>query len=156
VSSRADSEKSQIHGTTGSGNVLPISALTQENSTSLLFTRQGRENFATTVDPSDGQVKVTHPRMVLTSFTYDAGKPRQLPLLCGLTDVVAQTGFLLTADFSNTVNIMIGGPNVSATNGIPMVAGQSMFLDIVRLSKIYAIAQADHSGGVANIFWLDM
>jgi len=31
-----------------------------------------------------------------------------------------------------------------------------MFLDIVRLSKIYAIAQADHSGGVANIFWLDM
>tara|TARA_Y100000004_G_scaffold190152_1_gene246854 strand:- start:1715 stop:2080 length:366 start_codon:yes stop_codon:yes gene_type:complete len=121
-----------------------------------LFTRQGRENFATTVDPSDGQVKVTHPRMVLTNFTYDAGKPKQLPLLCGLTDVVAQTGFLLTADFSNTVNIMIGGPNVSATNGIPMVAGQSMFLDIVRLSKIYAIAQADHTAGVANLFWLDM
>ena len=156
MSSRADSEKSQIHGTTGSGNVLPVTAITQEQSTSLLFTRQGRENFATTVDPSDGQVKVTHPRMVLTSFTYNATKPKQLPLLCGLTDVVAQTGFLLTADFSNTVNIMIGGPNVSATNGMPMVAGQSMFLDIVRLSKIYAIAQADHSGGVANIFWLDM
>ncbi len=134
--------------------MLPVSALTQETSTSLLVTRQGRENFATVV--VDGIVKVTHPRMVLTSFDYDATKPKQLPLLCGLTDVVAQTGFLLTADFSNTVNIMIGGPNVSATNGIPMVAGQSMFLDIVRLSKIYAIAQADHSGGIANIFWLDM
>ncbi len=156
MSSGADSEKSQIHGTTGSGNVLPVTAITQEQSTSLLFTRQGRENFATTVDPSDGQVKVTHPRMALTSFAYSATKPKQLPLLCGLTDVVAQTGFLLTADFSNTVNIMIGGPNVSATNGMPMVAGQSMFLDIVRLSKIYAISQVDHTGETANLFWLDM
>ena len=156
MSSGADSQKSQIHGTTGSGNVLPVTAITQEQSTSLLFTRQGRENFATTVDPSDGQVKVTHPRMALTSFAYNATKPKQLPLLCGLTDVVAQTGFLLTADFSNTVNIMIGGPNVSATNGMPMVAGQSMFLDIVRLSKIYAISQVDHTGETANLFWLDM
>ena len=142
-------DKSQLHGTTGSGNILPISALTQENATSLLFTRQGREDFASSTHP---RIRLTHD-VAGSTVSYQA---RQLPLLCGLEDVVAQTGFLITADSSNTITIMIGGSSVSATNGIPMVAGQSMFLDIVRLSKIYAIAQADHSGGTANIFWLDM
>lgn len=142
-------DKSQLHGTTGSGNVLPISALTQENSTSLLFTRQGREDFASS----------THPRIRLThdvdgnTISYQA---RQLPLLCGLEDVVAQTGFLITADSSNTITIMIGSKNVSATNGIPLVAGQSIFIDIVRFSKFYAMGATDHTGETANLFWLDM
>ena len=144
-----DSDKSQVHGTTGSGNILPISAITQESATSLLFTRQGREDFAAT----------SHPRMRLThnaegsTVSYQA---RQLPLLCGLEDVVAQTGFLLTADSSNTVTIMVGGQTVSTSDGIPLVAGQSIMIDIVRLSKIYAIAAADPSGGTCNLFWLDM
>ncbi len=81
---------------------------------------------------------------------------KQLPLLCGLNDVVAQTGFLLTADSSNTVTVMIGGSSVSSTDGIPLVAGQSIMIDIVRLSKIYAIASTDPSGGTCNLFWLDM
>ena len=142
-------DKSQLHGTTGSGNVLPISALTQENSTSLLFTRQGREDFASS----------THPRIRLThdvdgnTVSYQA---RQLPLLCGLEDVVAQTGFLITADSSNTITIMIGSKNVSATNGIPLVAGQSIFIDIVRFSKFYAMGAVSHTGETANLFWLDM
>ncbi len=137
-----DSEKVQMHGTTGSGNVLPISAITQETSTSMLFTRQGREDFAS----------ATHPRMQVPSHTV----AKQLPLLCGLNDVVAQTGFLLTADSSNTVTVMIGGSSVSSTDGIPLVAGQSIMIDIVRLSKIYAIASTDPSGGTCNLFWLDM
>jgi hypothetical protein len=137
-----DADKSQVHGTTGSGNVLPISAITQESATSLLFTRQGREDFAS----------ASHPRMAVPSHTI----AKQLPLLCGLQDVVAQTGFLLTADSSNTVTVMIGGKTVSATDGIPLVAGQSIMIDIVRLSKIYAIAVADPSSGTCNLFWLDM
>ena len=138
----SDSEKVQMHGTTGSGNILPISAITQETSTSMLFTRQGREDFAST----------THPRMQVPSHTV----AKQLPLLCGLNDVVAQTGFLLTADSSNTVTVMIGGSSVSSTDGLPLVAGQSLMIDIVRLSKIYAIAAADPSSGTCNLFWLDM
>ena len=137
-----DSEKGQMHGTTGSGNILPISAITQETSTSMLFTRQGREDFASS----------THPRMQVPSHTV----AKQLPLLCGLNDVVAQTGFLITADSSNTVTVMIGGSSVSATDGIPLVAGQSIMIDIVRLSKIYAIAATDPSSGTCNLFWLDM
>lgn len=137
-----DSDKSQVHGTTGSGNILPISAITQESATSLLFTRQGREDFAAS----------SHPRMTVPSHTIG----KQLPLLCGLQDVVAQTGFLITADSSNTVTVMIGGKTVSATDGVPLVAGQSIMIDIVRLSKIYAIAAADPSGGTCNLFWLDM
>ena len=137
-----DSVNSQIHGTTGSGNILPISAITQETSTSLLFTRQGREDFAS----------ATHPRMVVPSHTV----AKQLPLLCGLEDVVAQTGFLISADSSNTVTVMIGGQTVSATDGLPLVAGQSLMLDIVRMSKIYAIAVTDPSGGACNLFWIDM
>lgn len=131
-----------MHGTTGSGNILPISAITQETSTSMLFTRQGREDFAS----------ATHPRMQVPSHTV----AKQLPLLCGLNDVVAQTGFLLTADSSNTVTVMIGGSSVSSTDGLPLVAGQSLMIDIVRLSKIYAIAAADPSSGTCNLFWLDM
>lgn len=138
----SDSEKVQMHGTTGSGNVLPISAITQETSTSMLFTRQGREDFAST----------THPRMQVPSHTV----AKQLPLLCGLNDVVAQTGFLLTADSSNTITVMIGGKTVSTTDGLPLVAGQSLMIDIVRLSKIYAIAATDPSSGTCNLFWLDM
>lgn len=138
----SDSEKVQMHGTTGSGNILPISAITQETSTSMLFTRQGREDFAS----------ATHPRMQVPSHTV----AKQLPLLCGLNDVVAQTGFLLTADSSNTVTVMIGGSSVSSTDGLPLVAGQSLMIDIVRLSKIYAIAAADPSSGTCNLFWLDM
>ena len=34
--------------------------------------------------------------------------------------------------------------------------GQSIMIDIVRLSKIYAIAASDPSGGTCNLFWLDM
>jgi hypothetical protein len=149
VASSNQVDKSQLHGTTGSGNVLPISALTQENSTSLLFTRQGREDFASS----------THPRIRLThdvdgnTISYQA---RQLPLLCGLEDVVAQTGFLITADSSNTITVMIGGKSVSATNGIPLVAGQSIFIDIVRFSKFYAMGAVSHTGETANLFWLDM
>ncbi len=131
-----------MYGTTGSGNILPISAITQETSTSMLFTRQGREDFAS----------ATHPRMQVPSHTV----AKQLPLLCELSDVVAQTGFLLTADSSNTVTVMIGGSSVSSTDGIPLVAGQSIMIDIVRLSKIYAIAAADPSSGTCNLFWLDM
>ena len=131
-----------MHGTTGSGNILPISAITQETSTSMLFTRQGREDFAS----------ATHPRMQVPSHTV----AKQLPLLCGLNDVVAQTGFLLTADSSNTVTVMIGGSSVSSTDGLPLVAGQSLMIDIVRLSKIYAIAATDPSSGTCNLFWLDM
>ena len=142
MASGEQADKSQVHGTTGSGNVLPISAITQETSTSLLFTRQGREDFASP----------THPKMTVPSHTV----AKQLPLLCGLDDVVAQTGFLLTADSSNTVTVMLGGSSVSATNGLPLVAGQSMMIDIVRLSKIYAIAAADPSSGTCNLFWLDM
>ena len=138
----SDSEKVQMHGTTGSGNVLPISAITQETSTSMLFTRQGREDFASS----------THPRMQVPSHTV----AKQLPLLCGLNDVVAQTGFLLTADSSNTITVMIGGKTVSTTDGLPLVAGQSLMIDIVRLSKIYAIAATDPSSGTCNLFWLDM
>ena len=137
-----DSVNSQIHGTTGSGNILPISAITQETATSLLFTRQGREDFAS----------ATHPRMAVPSHTI----AKQLPLLCGLQDVVAQTGFLLTADSSNSVTVMIGGKSVSSTDGIPLVAGQSLMLDIVRMSRIYAIAASDPSGETCNLFWLDM
>jgi hypothetical protein len=81
---------------------------------------------------------------------------KQLPLLCGLNDVVAQTGFLLTADSSNTITVMIGGKTVSTTDGLPLVAGQSLMIDIVRLSKIYAIAATDPSSGTCNLFWLDM
>ncbi len=142
MANTGQADKSQIHGTTGSGNVLPISALTQEASTSLLFTRQGKEDWAA----------ATHPRMTVPSHTL----AKQLPLLCGLDDVVAQTGFLITADSSNTVTTMIGGKTVSATDGIPLVAGQSLFIDIVRLSKIYAIAASNPSGGICNLFWLDM
>ena len=69
---------------------------------------------------------------------------------------MAQTGFLITADSSNTVTVMIGGKTVSATDGVPLVAGQSIMIDIVRLSKIYAIAATDPSGETANLFWLDM
>ena len=138
----SDSEKVQMYGTTGSGNILPISAITQETSTSMLFTRQGREDFAS----------ATHPRMQVPSHTV----AKQLPLLCGLSDVVAQTGFILTADFSNTVTVMIGGSSVSSTDGIPLVAGQSIMIDIVRLSKIYAIAATDPTGETCNLFWLDM
>jgi len=83
VAQGGNSERSQVHGTTGSGNILPISAITQEDSTSLLFTN-------------------------------------------------------------------------SATDGVPLVAGQSIMIDIVRLSKIYAIAATDPSGGTCNLFWLDM
>jgi hypothetical protein len=142
VAGSSDSEKVQMHGTTGSGNILPISAITQETSTSMLFTRQGREDFAST----------THPRMQVPSHTV----AKQLPLLCGLNDVVAQTGFLLTADSSNTITVMIGGKTVSTTDGLPLVAGQSLMIDIVRLSKIYAIAATDPSSGTCNLFWLDM
>ena len=142
MASGEQTDKSQVHGTTGSGNVLPISAITQETSTSLLFTRQGREDFASP----------THPKMTVPSHTV----AKQLPLLCGLDDVVAQTGFLLTADSSNTVTVMLGGSSVSATNGLPLVAGQSMMIDIVRLSKIYAIALTNPSGGVCNLYWIDM
>jgi len=142
VAGSSDSEKVQMYGTTGSGNILPISAITQETSTSMLFTRQGREDFAS----------ATHPRMQVPSHTV----AKQLPLLCGLSDVVAQTGFILTADFSNTVTVMIGGSSVSSTDGIPLVAGQSIMIDIVRLSKIYAIAATDPTGETCNLFWLDM
>ncbi len=142
VAGNNDTDKVQIHGTTGSGNVRAISALTQENNTSLLFTRQGREDFAS----------ATHPRMTVPSHQV----AKQLPLLCGLEDVVAQTGFLITADSSNTVNIMLGTSSVSATDGIPLVAGQSIFIDIVRLSKIYAIAQTDPTSETCRMFWLDM
>ncbi len=142
VAGNNDTDKVQIHGTTGSGNVRAISALTQENNTSLLFTRQGREDFAS----------ATHPRMQVPSHTI----AKQLPLLCGLQDVVAQTGFLITADSSNTVTVMIGGNSVSSTDGIPLVAGQSIFIDIVRLSKIYAIAATDPTSETCNLFWLDM
>jgi len=137
-----DSDKSQVHGTTGSGNILPISAITQESATSLLFTRQGREDFAA----------ASHPKMIVPSHTI----AKQLPLLCGLQDVVAQTGFLITADSSNTVTVMIGGQTVGANDGVPLVAGQSIMIDIVRLSKIYAIAATDPSAGTCNLFWLDM
>ena len=88
-----------------------------------------------------------------STVSYQA---RQLPILCGLEDVVAQTGFLITADSSNTITIMIGGSSVSATNGIPLVAGQSIFIDIVRLSKLYAMGASSHTGETANLFWLDM
>ena len=121
----AGSKDDVIHGVTGSGRPLPISGIAQETETALLTTGMGRADFAST----------THPRMTVSS--HSASKP--LSVLAALDEVVARKGFLITADSSNSVNVMIGGKSVSSTNGMPLHPGQSLMIDITSLSKLYAI-----------------
>ncbi len=69
-------------------------------------------------------------------------------------DVSAKRGFLFKADASNTGTVFFGGSSVNAAggseNGIPLSAGESMFIEITRLSALWV----DASTGTQKIYWL--
>lgn len=69
-------------------------------------------------------------------------------------DVAAKRGFLFKADATNTGTIFFGGTSVNAgagtENGIPLSAGESMFIEITRLSALWV----DASTGTQKLNWL--
>lgn len=64
------------------------------------------------------------------------------------TDVTVSRGFQFKAAAGNSGTIVIGGSSVSynasaaSINGMPLVAGDTIFLEVTQLSSIYADASA--------------
>ena len=144
----ADVTESRITGKLGSGSFIPVNAVSQESGTSLSVMQAGRDDWSSR---SQG-----HPAINVTSHT----QAREASVYAGLeSDVQAQHGFLFTTSTTNTVNIFIGGEHCSASdsgNGMLLLPGQGIMIDITRLSNVYLCAETDPAGGTARIYWLDM
>jgi hypothetical protein len=71
-------------------------------------------------------------------------------------DLVCTRGIQLKASTSNSAIISIGGSDVVASatpdniNGIPLAAGDSIFLEVIHLSSIYAVA----ASGTQYLHWI--
>ena len=68
----------------------------------------------------------------------------------------AQSGVMLRADKANTDIVYIGTSTVTAgtvdaTDGFPLSAGDIMFIPVVDVSLIFAIA----ASGTQRVFWME-
>lgn len=151
-----------MFGQRGSGTIVPISAIEQDDkSFSIQVTQKGRENF------SEDVMSVGHKRMQITKYIGGGmanGVPHKMTEFLSGVNVISQSGFIFKTAGNNTVNIYIGGSpmkenygNLATTpQGIPLTPGEAFFINITNLSNLYVIASADPSAGVADLFWLDM
>ena len=64
--------------------------------------------------------------------------------------VVAQRSFCLKADPANGAVIRIGNSATTGSNGFPLAAGESITLEIIRGSEIYAAS----ASGTLTLHWL--
>lgn len=128
----------------------PVTGYSTEDSTALVVTDVGRENFSAASHPSVTVPNTSTGAASLASLVWTATSGGSTKV----HDVVAKRGFLLQSSTTNAINIIIGGPNTSATNGMLLPPGSGMMLDITKLSNIYVVTT--HSSTTATLFWLDM
>jgi len=107
----------------------------------LLVSDTGRDDFATTTFPA---LSITTTANRLSSFHSSK------------SDVIARRGFQFKASSANTGDISIGGSAVvgsataSSVNGIPLGPGETLFIEVTQLSKIWA----DASTGTQILHWV--
>lgn len=128
----------------------PVTGYSTEDSTALIVTDVGREDFSAPSHPSLTVPNTSSGASSLASLVWAATSGTSTKV----HDVVAKRGFLLQSSTTNTINIIVGGPNTSATNGMLLPPGSGMMLDITKLSNIYVVTT--HSSTTATLFWLDM
>jgi hypothetical protein len=114
-----------------------LSGYDRDNEIALIVSDSGRKEFATN----------THAQMTLSTTAGTLAS-----LNTQRVDVLASRGFMLRADPTNSTNIIIGGSSVSAINGMLLQPGDTIFIDITRLSSIWCIA----ASGTPKLYWLDM
>jgi len=114
-----------------------LSGYNRDREIALVVTDSGRKNFAVT----------THPQLTTTTTATQLSS-----LTTNKVDVLSARGFMLRADPTNTTNIIVGSSSVSASNGMLLQPGDTLMLDITRLSSIWAIS----ASGTPKLYWLDM
>ena len=115
--------------------------LAESTEISMLVSDTGRQKFAAT---SFSTLAITTTATSLAQLTTDK------------LDCVARRGIQLTANPNNTADIVIGGSDVAASgtvaniNGMPLSPGASMFVEVIRLSSIFA----DTTTNTQYLHWL--
>ena len=127
----------------------PVPGYNTEDSTALVVTDVGREDFSAPSHPSVTVPNTSSGATSLASLVWAATSGSTK-----IHDVIAKRGFLLQSSTANTISIVVGGPNTSASNGMLLPPGSGMMLDITKLSNIYVVTT--HSSTTAILFWLDM
>jgi len=125
----------------GSVPRLVSGVLAEKNEISILVSDTGREKFATQ-DFKALAITTTATRLDQLTTTK--------------LDVVARRGIQLTANSNNAADIVIGGSGVVASgtvaniNGMPLSPGASIFIEVIRLSSIWA----DTTANTQYLHWL--
>ena len=113
----------------GSVPRLVSGVLAEKNEISILVSDTGREKFAT-------------QDFKALAITTTATRLDQLTT--NKLDVVARRGIHLYANPNNTADVVIGGSSIVAhasaasINGMPLSPGASIFIEVTRLSSIWA------------------
>lgn len=138
---------STTHVTTGKGSsrTKPVAGVATQEGQAMLVNDVGREGFAA---PS-------HPKLTVGTTATNMLKLIQSAIGAadtgwGMTDgndvpndVVAKRGFLFKAASGNSGEIYIGTSSVSSsTYGMPLAAGESLFVEVTKASSFYMDASA--------------
>ena len=117
----------------------------RDEGVALLVTDTGRADFSATTHP---QLTVGTTAVSLNTVHSDN------------REVSAKRGFLLKASTANSGSIFVGTSTVTVSSGsppsggigIPLLAGESMFIEITTASNIYLRGSASNQ----VLYWLDM
>ena len=116
-------------------------ARVEETEIALLVSDTGRPSFPTS---NFKTLAVTSTATSLDQLTTNKDEP------------IFRRGIQLFAPATNTKDVVIGGADVAASatvaniNGLPLPAGSSIFLEVTRLSEIYA----DTESGTQYLHWI--
>lgn len=131
----------------GSTSTKPVSGIETAEGQVMLVNDVGREGFAAPSHPTITVTSTATPFLQLIKTAiggantgWGMSASTDVP-----TDIVAKRGFLFKADSANTTTIFIGTSAVSAagsTFGMPLAAGESLFVEVTRASSFYMDADS--------------
>lgn len=126
----------------GSTSTKPVSGVETTEGQVMLVNDVGREGFAAPSHPSVTVTGTATPFLQLIKTAIN-GANTGWGMSAGTdvpTDIVAKRGFLFKSDSANDGTIFIGTSAVSAggsTFGMPLAAGESLFVEVTRASSFY-------------------
>tara|TARA_B100000287_G_scaffold238029_2_gene223922 strand:+ start:3318 stop:3788 length:471 start_codon:yes stop_codon:yes gene_type:complete len=131
----------------GSNTAKPVSGITTVEGQAILVNDVGREGFAAPSHPrlTVGTTATNMLQLIKTSIGgantgWGMTGANDVP-----NDIIAKRGFLFKAGSGNSGEIYIGTSAVSAASsffGMPLAAGESLFVEVTRASSFYMDATA--------------
>ncbi len=147
------------------GNIQkPLGGVQQDEGVALLVSDTGRENFTAPVQVKlhVGTTATSMLQLIKAGMANGSAAQRTSMGMADASDVpsdiVAKRGFLFKADIANGGTVFIGGSEVAYgavgagnfASGMPLGAGDAMFIEVTRASSIFL----DASAADQTIYWL--